>query len=346
MFPLIPRRLAATASVCNRPVHRYRHIMNASSQPVDTSFPAEVDDLLTAVVRDGFTLRYCNGLALPTLVIGTYDWGAYVDLVVIRAIDDVVSARIPTAEVADIFAPEVMVWLYAGGAERALKALLDLPHPTHPEAPTTPVPAPAALQIPAAREAPVTVRPPSALAAQARQLRLGAALCRHAPRGYGGLDLATIAAFGPGSRISWVSETDSHMNVLLAERSPTSTNIGDVNDVDWRSIPGVNVLTAGFPCQDISAAGKREGIKKGNRSGLFYQVLAAVRALRPEYVFLENVAALRWKDGGLAEVLAHLAEARYDALWTSVRASDVGAPHRRERVFPRLPKLARSLAAP
>ena len=157
-------------------MNRYQNIMNASSPPVTTSSPVEVDDLLTAVVRDGFTLRYCNGPKLPSLVVGTYDWGAYVDLVVIRAIDDVVSARIPTAHVEDIFAPDVMVWLYAGDAESALKALLDLTHPEHPHAPTTPVPAPAALHVPAARQSPVTVRPPSALAARTRQIRLGAAL--------------------------------------------------------------------------------------------------------------------------------------------------------------------------
>lgn len=150
--------------------------MNASSQPAATSFPAAVDDLLAAVARDGFTLRYCNGSEAPTLMVGTYDWGAYIDLVVIRAIDDVVTARIPTAQVEDVFAPKVMVWLYQGDAEPALKALLDLPHPEHPDAPTTPVPAPAALRVPAARQAPVTLRPPSALAARTRQMRLGAAL--------------------------------------------------------------------------------------------------------------------------------------------------------------------------
>lgn len=150
--------------------------------------------------------------------------------------------------------------------------------------------------------------------------------------GYGGLDMGTLAAFG-GGRIAWVAETDSHMSTLLQQRIPSITNFGDIESVDWNTVPRVNILTAGFPCQDISAAGKRAGIQKGNRSGLFYGVMDAVRALRLEYVVLENVAALRWKNGGLGEVLAHLAEAGYDVLWTSVRASDIGAPHRRERIF-------------
>lgn len=150
--------------------------------------------------------------------------------------------------------------------------------------------------------------------------------------GYGGLDMGTLAAFDDG-RIAWVAETDSHMSALLQQRIPSITNFGDIDSVDWNTVPRVNILTAGFPCQDISAAGKRAGIQKGNRSGLFYRVMDAVRALRPEYVVLENVAALRWKNGGLGEVLAHLAEAGYDVLWTSIRASDIGAPHRRERIF-------------
>lgn len=175
-LPRIPRRLAATGSSCSRPVNRYRHVMNSNHQPADAPFPAEVDALLTAIARDGFTLRYCNGPRQPTLIVGTYDWGPFVDLVVIRDIDDVISARVPAADVSDIFTPEVIVWLYAGDAEQALRALLDLPHPEHPEAPTSPAPAPTALHVPTARQSPVTIRPPSALAARARQIRLGAVL--------------------------------------------------------------------------------------------------------------------------------------------------------------------------
>ncbi|WP_222850148.1 DNA cytosine methyltransferase [Allosaccharopolyspora coralli] len=150
--------------------------------------------------------------------------------------------------------------------------------------------------------------------------------------GYGGLDMGTIAAFG-GGQLAWFAETDPHMATVLQQRIPSVPNLGDITAVDWSDLPRVNVLTAGFPCQDISAAGKRAGIRKGNRSGLFYRIMDAVRVLRPDYVVLENVAALRWKDGGLGDVLAHLAEAGYDAFWTSIRASDIGAPHRRERIF-------------
>ncbi|OLZ42802.1 DNA methyltransferase, partial [Amycolatopsis coloradensis] len=103
--------------------------------------------------------------------------------------------------------------------------------------------------------------------------------------------------------------------------------------VDFTSVAPVEVLTAGFPCQDISAAGRRAGIEKGARSGLWHTILDAIRVLRPRLVVVENVAALRWRNGGLDRVLAGLAEAGYDAVWRCVRAADIGAAHRRERVF-------------
>lgn len=135
-----------------------------------------VDELLVAVARDGFTLRYCNGVREPTVIVGTYDWGPWVDIVVIRGIDDVVSARIPFGDGTDIFAPETIVWAYVGDARRALRALLQLPHPEHPRAPVAPVPAPRALHVPAVRQAPITVLAPTAVTASARRTRLGDAL--------------------------------------------------------------------------------------------------------------------------------------------------------------------------
>jgi len=91
-----------------------------------------------------------------------------------------------------------------------------------------------------------------------------------------------------------------------------------------------DIITGGFPCQDISNAGKRRGIK-AERSGLWFEMQRLIGEVRPRYVFAENVSALI--NRGLPEVLASLAEIGYDAIWTTLRASDVGAPHRRERVF-------------
>ncbi|MEV0701021.1 DNA cytosine methyltransferase [Saccharopolyspora sp. NPDC050389] len=150
--------------------------------------------------------------------------------------------------------------------------------------------------------------------------------------GYGGLDLGVLAALGGGS-IAWCADPDPHIATLLAHRMPASPNLGDLRSINWRAADRVDVVTAGFPCQDISGAGRRKGIEKGERSGLWTDIVAGLRVLRPPLFVVENVAALRWRNGGLHRVLGDLAEAGYDAAWRSVRASDIGAPHRRERVF-------------
>lgn len=94
--------------------------------------------------------------------------------------------------------------------------------------------------------------------------------------------------------------------------------------------PGTaDVICGGFPCQDISIAGKQAGIKEGTRSGLFYELMRVVRVVRPRYVILENVSAI--VSNGLDTVLGELAAAGYDAEWACIPASAVGACHRRDR---------------
>ena len=90
-----------------------------------------------------------------------------------------------------------------------------------------------------------------------------------------------------------------------------------------------DIITAGFPCQDISVAGRQAGIKQGTRSGLFYELIRVICQLRPRYVVLENVAAIT--SNGLDIVLGSLAEAGYDTEWSCIRASDMGGCHRRDR---------------
>ena len=90
-----------------------------------------------------------------------------------------------------------------------------------------------------------------------------------------------------------------------------------------------DIVCGGFPCQDISTAGKQAGIKEGTRSGLFYELMRVVRLVGPRYVVLENVAAI--VSNGLDTVLGTLAEAGYDCEWACIPAADVGACHRRDR---------------
>ncbi|MCO1575911.1 DNA cytosine methyltransferase [Crossiella sp. SN42] len=150
--------------------------------------------------------------------------------------------------------------------------------------------------------------------------------------GYAGLDMAVLAAFG-GGRIAWVADPDPHIRLLLDRRLPRVPNLGDITEIDWSEVDPVTVITAGFPCQDISGAGKGAGIRKGAHSGVWTHVHRAVRHLRPALLVVENVAALRWRNGGLHHVLGDLAEIGYDARWRCLRASEVGAAHRRERIF-------------
>ena len=90
-----------------------------------------------------------------------------------------------------------------------------------------------------------------------------------------------------------------------------------------------DIITGGFPCQDISVAGLQKGITKETRSGLFYELIRIIRMVRPRYVVLENVAAIL--NRGLDIVLRELYEAGYDAEWAVISASSLGAAHRRSR---------------
>jgi DNA (cytosine-5)-methyltransferase 1 len=146
--------------------------------------------------------------------------------------------------------------------------------------------------------------------------------------GYGGLDLAVELVLG--GQLTWYAETDRHARTVLAHHWPSVPNLGDIRAVDWNTVEPVDILTAGFPCQDISNAGKRAGIG-GQHSSVWTCVAEAVRVLRPPLVFVENVAALLRR--GLDVVEADLASIGYDTSWLCLRASDVGAAHRRDRLF-------------
>src|SRR5206468_2797104 len=146
--------------------------------------------------------------------------------------------------------------------------------------------------------------------------------------GYGGLDLAVELVLG--GELVWYAETDPHARTVLAARWAGVPNLGDIRTINWGTVEPVDVLTAGFPCQDISNAGKRAGIT-GEHSSLWAAVADAIRALHPPIIFVENVAALLRR--GFDRVHADLAKIGYDTRWLCLRASDIGAAHRRDRLF-------------
>jgi DNA (cytosine-5)-methyltransferase 1 len=147
--------------------------------------------------------------------------------------------------------------------------------------------------------------------------------------GYGGLDMAVMAVFG--GQLTWCADNDKHVATILAARFPGVPNLGDLTAMDWDQVPPVDIICAGFSYQDISSVDKRGGIEKGERSGIWKNIVAGLCILRPKLIVVENVAAIRHR--GLDRVLGNLAAVGYDTAWTSLRASDVGAAHRRERVF-------------
>ena len=144
--------------------------------------------------------------------------------------------------------------------------------------------------------------------------------------GIGGLDLA-LEHFG--HRVIWQAESDGHARAVLAKHWPGVRCFEDVREIDATS-PPPDIICGGFPCQDISNAGKRVGID-GERSGLWSEFARIIRELRPRLVFVENVAALTVR--GLDRVLGDLAALGFDAEWDVLRAADVGAPHLRARIF-------------
>nr|DAJ39202.1 MAG TPA: Cytosine specific methyltransferase [Caudoviricetes sp.] len=174
--------------------------------------------------------------------------------------------------------------------------------------------------------------------------------------GYGGLALAVEKVFS--AQTIWVSEISLPPSKVLASRFPNAQNLGDVTKISWVGVPKVDILSGGSPCQDVSLAGNRLGFSPGTRSNLWVEMRKAVEELKPELVVWENVKGVRSAraDSGmeyctgclgntrkrgklqpnlraLGRVLGDLSEIGYGAQWVSIRASDIGAPHLRERVF-------------
>lgn len=127
----------------------------------------------------------------------------------------------------------------------------------------------------------------------------------------------------------WHVEPDPYAAAVLKKHWPGVRNLERVEFIDGNT-PRPDIVCGGFPCQDISTAGRGAGLS-GPRSGLWWEFARAISILRPRIVVLENVAALLAR--GLTDVLGELARLGFDAEWTTLRASDVGAPHRRNRVF-------------
>jgi DNA (cytosine-5)-methyltransferase 1 len=146
--------------------------------------------------------------------------------------------------------------------------------------------------------------------------------------GIGGIDLAFMNA---GFDIGWQVEKDDFCQQVLAKNFPDVRRYGDIRDC--KNLPAVDVITAGFPCQPFSVAGK--GLGDDDDRYLVPEMLRVIDECKPQMVFLENVPRFATLDGGrhFALLVGWFAENGYDAQWQNLSASDVGAPHKRERWF-------------
>jgi DNA (cytosine-5)-methyltransferase 1 len=145
--------------------------------------------------------------------------------------------------------------------------------------------------------------------------------------GIGGLDLGLERA---GMECVWQVENDPYAVRVLEKHWPDVERYGDITEVDFGSVERVDLMAGGFPCQDLSYAGKGLGLS-GPRSGLWSEYVRAIRVVGPRYVLVENVPGLLGR--GMGAVLGDLAALGFDAEWTVLQAAEVGAPHFRERVF-------------
>jgi DNA (cytosine-5)-methyltransferase 1 len=171
--------------------------------------------------------------------------------------------------------------------------------------------------------------------------------------GYGGLDLAVAEVFD--AEVAWHCEWEDAPSKILEAHWPDVPNYRDVTKVDFKAVEKVDILTGGFPCQDLSHVGRHAGMADGTRSGLWSEFRRAISDIRPGLVVIENVRGLlsgqaasdveqcAWCMGeagheqpvlrAFGSVLGDLADIGYDARWAGIRASDAGAPHNRFRVF-------------
>ena len=147
---------------------------------------------------------------------------------------------------------------------------------------------------------------------------------------FSGIGGFALAAAWCGYETKGFCEIDPWAQRVLARHWPKAKIYDDVRNLDGKQYEGTELLTGGFPCQDISASGEGAGLD-GERSGLWRELARLVGEVRPRYLIVENVAALTFR--GLGRVLGDLAEMGYDAEWMCIPANAVCAPHRRERIW-------------
>lgn len=148
--------------------------------------------------------------------------------------------------------------------------------------------------------------------------------------GIGGFELGLERAI-PGAETVWQCEQNTFCQKVLKKHWPSAVIYDDVRTIDETVAP-IDILCGGFPCQDISVAGKQRGIEHGTRSGLWWEMHRIARVLQPRIIIMENVSAILSVGG--RTVIGSLAEIGYDCEWTVIPSGSMfGLPHERKRWF-------------
>lgn len=135
----------------------------------------------------------------------------------------------------------------------------------------------------------------------------------------------------PSAKTVWQIEQNKFCQTILKKHWPNTILYDDIREVDAHALQPVDIVVGGFPCTDVSSAGKKKGVINGEKSGLWFEMWRICSVIRPPLIVLENVSAIYFR--GLSSVLQSLAQIGYDAEWTSVSARRFGAPHLRQRWF-------------
>ena len=151
--------------------------------------------------------------------------------------------------------------------------------------------------------------------------------------GIGGFELGMIKAFEKSSieyKISFMCEKDPFCQKILRKNWKNIQIYNDITKINTKELPKIDLLLAGFPCQDISNSGKKEGLH-GKKSGLYWELQRIISDIRPKIICLENVSAII--VGGFPAIIKELHRSGYNAEWICLQANQFGLPHKRKRLF-------------
>ena len=149
--------------------------------------------------------------------------------------------------------------------------------------------------------------------------------------GIGGFALAAKWVWGDELDITGFCEIEKYAQKVLQKNFPGVPIYDDITKLNGKDFKNIDLITGGFPCQDISVAGKGAGIKEGTRSGLWSELHRIISEVQPRFALIENVPMLTIRGG--TRVIADLAKIGYDCEWQIIGADDVGAWHKRKRIW-------------